>query len=81
MKLAAPQESLRSVVALLACEAVTHVTHNQRKIIGIQTVLTLVYPSFNESRVQTEADFLNDYGSWLTAHWLRLRTCRSAALI
>ena len=67
MKLDAPQESLRSVVAPLACEAVTHVTPNQLKIIGIQTVLTLINPSFNESRVQGEADFLNGCGSWLAA--------------
>jgi len=66
-KLDAPQESLRSVVAPLACEAVTHVTPNQLKITGIQTVLTLINPSFNESRVQTEVNFLNVCGSWLTA--------------
>jgi hypothetical protein len=65
MKLDAPQESLRSVFAPLACEAVTHLTPHQLKIIGIQTVLTLIHPSFNESRVQTEADFLNACGSWL----------------
>ena len=64
MKLTVPQESLRSVVAPLACEAVTHVTPNQLKIIGIQTVLTLIIPSFD---VQTESDFLNTCGSWLTA--------------
>jgi hypothetical protein len=67
MKLAAPQESLRSVVAPLACEAVTHLTHNQLKIIGIQTVLTLINPSFNKARVQTEEDFLNDCSRWLEA--------------
>jgi hypothetical protein len=64
MKLDAPQETLRSVVAPVACEAITHVTHNQLKIIGIQTVLTLINPSFN---VQTEADFLSVCGSWITA--------------
>jgi hypothetical protein len=67
MKLDAPQESLRSVVAPLACEAVTHLTPNQLKILGIQTVLTLINPSFNESRVQTEADFLKRCEDWLTA--------------
>ena len=66
-KLAAPQESLRSVVAPVACEAVTHLTHNQLKILGIQTVLTLINPSFNESRVQTEAAFLKRCEDWLTA--------------
>jgi hypothetical protein len=65
MKLDAPQESLRSVVAPLACEAVTHLTPNQLNIIGIQTILTLITPSFNESRVQTEADFLKRCDDWL----------------
>jgi hypothetical protein len=67
-KLDAPQESLRSMVAPLACEAVTHLTPNQLKIIGIQTVLTLITPAFNESDVETEADFLNRCGSWCTAN-------------
>ena len=67
MKLDAPQESLRSVVAPLACDAVTHLTPNQLKIIGIQTVLTLIHPPFNEARVQKEEDFLNACSRWLTA--------------
>ena len=67
MKLTAPQESLRSVVVPLACEAVTHLTHNQLKILGIQTILTLIHPSFSESLVQTESDFLNVCRGWLEA--------------
>jgi hypothetical protein len=67
MKLTAPQASLRSVVAPLACEAVTHLTHHQFKILGIQTILTLIHPSFDEPLVQTEGDFLNRCGGWLEA--------------
>ena len=66
-KLAAPEESLRSIVTSLACEALTHLTHNQLKILGVQSVLTLIYPSFNESHLQTESDFLGACDSWLTS--------------
>ena len=66
-KLAAPQESVRSVVAHLACEAVPHLTHNQLKILGIQTVLTVIHPGFNELLVQTEGDFFNACNYWLTS--------------
>jgi hypothetical protein len=64
-KLAAPQESVRSVVAPLACEAVPHLTHNQLKILGIQAVLTLIHPGFDESHIRTEGDFVSFCNDWL----------------
>ncbi|HEY5811493.1 MAG TPA: LPO_1073/Vpar_1526 family protein, partial [Terrimicrobiaceae bacterium] len=65
-RLTAPEESLRSLVTFLACEALTHLTHNQLEILGIQSVLTLIYPSFDESKIHTEQAFLKVCNDWLT---------------
>lgn len=66
MKLAAQQESVLSIVTPLACEVITHLTLNQLKILGIQSVLMLIHPSFSESDIRTEGDFLNECSNWLT---------------
>ena len=66
MKLNAAEETVRSVVAPLACDAITHVTHNQLKILGIQAALTVIHPSFDQGSFKT-GHLLGYCNAWLSA--------------